>query len=98
MGEGPDNRGEHACPGDFRIINTMTHPTFTELGDSTTSKLGVACYTAPELLNPLQFGLTNNKHSKGDIESFAVTAYEVRLSLTAPVHHWHSCFGSAPHA
>ena len=54
-----------------------------EPGSTTTSKPGVVRYTAPELLNPSQFGLLNSNPTKeSDIYSFAVTTYEVCLIHT----------------
>ena len=49
----------------------------------TTSKPGVVRYMAPELLNPLQFGLVDSNPSKeGDVYSLVMTAYEVGSSDT----------------
>jgi serine/threonine protein kinase len=51
------------------------------------SDSNVLRYMAPELLNPSQFHLANDKFTKeSDIYSLAVTAYEVGLSHTAHVH------------
>ena len=62
--------------------------TVMEPGSTTTSKLGVVRYMAPELLDPPQFGLADSNPSKeSDVYSFAMTTYEVRLSHTAHGHH-----------
>ena len=59
-----------------------------ESGSTTTSRLGVVRYMAPELLDPPQFGLADTNPSKeSDVYSFAMTAYEVRSSHT--VHGYH---------
>ena len=72
------------CLGDFGITGIITDPHIVDPGSLLKPNLGVVRYTAPELLNPLKFGLTNSIPSKeSDVHSLAMTAYEVRLPHTA---------------
>lgn len=56
------NERDTACIGDFGIATI----TAEDQGGSTTTKLGTDCYRAPELLNPLQFGLNNSDPHEGE--------------------------------
>ena len=56
----------------------MTDPTLVERDSITTSKTGYTRYLAPELLDPVKFGLRAANCSKeSDVFSFVMTAYEV---------------------
>ena len=59
----------------------MLDPTAVELDSTTIPKSGIVRYMAPELLNPLQFGLPRRNPTKeSDVYSLAMTTYEVNLT------------------
>ena len=65
--------------GDFGIVGVITGPTVVYLDNMTAPKPGVVRYMAPEVLNPLQFGVSHSNPSKeSDVYSLAMTVYEVR--------------------
>lgn len=72
-----------ACLADFGIATITTDLTTVGQGGTATTTSGAARYTAPELLNPSQFNLTNSYPTKeSDIYSLAMTAYEVGSPCT----------------
>ena len=71
-----------ACLGDFGII---PDPSFVERDGITAANQGAVRYMAPELLNPPRYGPERSNHSKeSDVFSFAMTTYEVFLSISLP--------------
>lgn len=73
-----------ACLTDFGVAALMTDPTVVGSDSEERFLPGFARYMAPELIDPQTLGPSDRKPTKhSDIYSFAITAYEVRLSRTA---------------
>ena len=66
---------------DYGFVAIIADPNIVDPGSTSDAVICSPRYTAPELLNPSGFGLTNsNPTKKSDIYAFGVATYQVSVA------------------